>query len=403
MKGIFTLLAFFCLSIFAEANSNKAVLSATFEKVMGGRSYDAANAALQLKDGSFLVAGRTSSFSSSSDGIVIKLDASGNEVWQKYYGDDETEEIYDIIETSDNHYVFAGHSDSYNYAPDMNDAWAVKLDANGEEVWNVVFGTEETIEEAKSIVETPDGGFLMVGTTIGVEDGSVSNVFIVKITKDGKEEWKKTYGGELNEQGTSVVATEDGYMILGNSETFGEGRWDMWVLKIDKEGNKVWDAAFGGKNNEMANKIIASKDGGFLLAGYSYSFAVASLDAWVVKISADGKKQWAQNFGGLSTDEAFGLAELGDGSIVMGGYTDVYEPNEDFENISKDAHNILVVKMKPNGEKLWESSIGGTSNQKAFDLISTSDGGFLTVGSTDAIAPNGVDIYITKLNSSGKK
>jgi hypothetical protein len=400
---IYFILALMLISSVTYGNGKKVLKSikAKFEKVIGGRSYDAASSAVLLKDGSFLVAGRSSSFGSSSDGLLVKLGSDGQEIWQKTYGDDQTEEISDVIETSDGNYLIVGHSDSYNYAPDMNDMWAVKIKPNGDEIWNVVIESEETIDEAESVVETSDGGFVMVGTRITTIEDATSSVMAVKIDSEGEMVWEKYYGGDGNEQGTCIVATSDGFTITGNTESYGEGKWDIWVLHIDNEGAKMWDFAYGGKNNEMSNRIINTSDGGYLFSGYSYSFAEGSLDAWVVKIDSKGTQQWAKNFGGLSTDEAFGIVEMSDLSFVLGGYTEVYEPDEDFVNISKEGHNMFIIKLKANGDKVWERSLGGTGNQKCFDLITTKDGGLLSVGTTDSNPLNGIDAFIVTLSSEG--
>ncbi len=169
-----------------------------------------------LKDGSFLVAGRSSSYGSSSDGLLVKLSSAGEEIWQKTYGDDESEQISDVIETKDGNYLIVGHSDSYNFAPDMNDMWAVKIKPNGDEIWNIVIESEETIDEAKSVVETADGSFVMVGTRITTEEDATSSVMVVKIDSEGEMVWEKYFGGEGNEQGTDIVAAL--LVVLQSSE-----------------------------------------------------------------------------------------------------------------------------------------------------------------------------------------
>ena len=381
--------------------------TSSFHRVIGGKSYDAGKKIIKLPEGGYLIAGRSASYGmGDTDMLLVKISESGQSVWEKTFGEDETDEANDLIATKDGGYLVVGHSDSYGYSPDIKDFWAIKIDKNGEEVWNKTFGTEETIDEANAVVETEDG-YILVGTTIETHDGAASDILVVKIDKSGEKVWEKKYGESGNEQGLDIISNGEGFTIIGNTEGvgyeegFSKGRWDIMALHITAEGEMTWKYAYGGKNNEMGNSIMATSDGGYLLAGYTYSFAVASLDAWVVKIDNLGKQIWAKNFGGLSTDEAFSLIETADGNFVMVGYTEVFEPNEDYENISTDKHNILLVKMNAKGDKIWERSIGGEHNQKAFDVVESADGGLVIVGTTDAKQTSGVDLLVMKLDASG--
>lgn len=405
-----TLCILICMGADATANNKETrskKLAGSFHRVIGGKSFDAARKIIKLSDGGFLVAGRSASYGmGDTDMLLIKINSSGETVWQKTYGEDETDEATDLIATKDGGYLVIGHSDSYGYSPDIKDMWALKLDKDGEEIWNETFGTEETIDEANGVVETEDG-YILVGTSIDTHDDASSDILVVRINKEGEKIWEKKYGESGNEQGMDIISNGDGYTIIGNTEGvgyeegFSKGRWDIMTIHISGDGTMEWKNAYGGKNNEMGNSIIATSDGGYLLGGYTYSFAVASLDAWVVKIDKLGKEIWSKNFGGLSTDEAFGLIETADGNIVMAGYTEVFEPNEDYENISNDKLNIFLIKMTAAGEKIWERSIGGEHNQQAFDVVESGDGGLIIVGSTDSKVVSGVDVLIMKLDGTG--
>ncbi|MGB0522931.1 MAG: hypothetical protein ACPGJS_08215 [Flammeovirgaceae bacterium] len=405
-----TLLALLFVSTAALANHKKNTTkkaTSSFHRVIGGKSFDAARKVVKLSDGGFLVAGRSASYGmGDTDMLLVRVNSSGETLWQKTYGEDETDEANDIIATKDGGFLVVGHSDSYGYSPDIKDMWAIKVNAQGEELWNKTFGGEETIDEANAVLETEDG-YMLVGTTISTSDDAASDILVVRINKNGDEVWNKTYGESGNEQGIDIIRNGDGFTIVGNTEGvgyeegFSKGRWDIMTLHITTDGTVAWKNAYGGKNNEMGNTIIATSDGGYLLGGYTYSFAVASLDAWVVKIDNMGKQLWSKNFGGLSTDEAFALIETTDGNIVMAGYTEVFEANEDYENISTEKLNIFLVKMTPNGDKVWERSIGGEHNQQAFDIVEAKDGGLIVVGTTDAKVVSGVDVLIMKFDASG--
>ena len=403
-------IALLFIGVDATANNKKArskKIAGSFHRVIGGKSYDAAKKVIKLSDGGYLVAGRSASYGmGDTDMLLVKLNAQGETVWQKTFGEDETDEANDLIETKDGNYLVVGHSDSYGYSPDITDMWAIKIDKEGEEIWNQTYGGEDNIDGANAVLETDDG-FILVGTSMPTTDDAASDMFVVRIDKEGEKMWEKKYGESGHEQGVDIITNGDGFTIIGNTEGvgyeegFSKGRWDMMTIHISGDGTMEWKNCYGGKNNEMGNTIIATSDGGYLLGGYTYSFAVASLDAWIVKIDKMGKQIWAKNFGGLSTDEAFGLVETSDGNIVMCGYTDVFEANEDYENISKEKLNIFLVKMNSSGDKVWERSIGGEHNQKAFDVIEATDGGLLVVGTTDAKVVSGVDMLVMKFDAAG--
>lgn len=404
---IYLLFACFWLAHFSMKAGNhqpeKHTANATtnFQKVIGGSSFEAARQVLNLSSGGYIMVGRTASHGDGdTDMHVVKLDANGEIIWEKRYGEEESEEANDIIETADGGYMILGNSDNYDAISGLRDMWLIKTDAEGEVIWDKRYGIKESINSGNAIIATPSGGYLIVGNSISLEDEAHSYVYAVNIDASGEVLWEKNFGGPSNEEAKDVAVTAEGFAIVGNTESYGEGRWDIWLLRIDNEGNEIANHTYGGKDNEMGNAVITTSDGGMLIGGYSYSFAAGSLDAWIVKIDKDGKEQWNKSFGGLSTDEAFSLLEVADGSFIMAGYTEVYEPNSNYENISTEGHNVFLVKTDASGKKMWERSIGGDNNQKAFALVEAPDGGLVLVGSTDE--GSSVDALVMKLNSSGQ-
>lgn len=151
----------------------------------------------------------------------------------------------------------------------------------------------------------------------------------------------------------------------------------------------------------MGNSVIQTSDGGYLIGGHTYSFAVASLDAWLIKTDADGNEQWAKPFGGLSTDEAFEVIETKDGNFVAAGYTQVYVADEEGNNTSNEGYNMFLVKVSTSGEEIWQSSLGGVAEQRAFGVVETEDEGLVAVGLTNADESKGYDVLVMKVSKSG--
>lgn len=380
-------------------------INGTFYKTLEGKNYDGANSIVALSDGGILVAGRSNSHNNGDDMNIniLKLDNQGNVVWSNHYGADETEETAQIIECRDGGILLVGYSDSYGGGSGMKDVWVLKVDKTGKKDWERVFVTNEAIDEATSVVENEDGTFIVVGNSIPINPGNISDVIMMKITADGKQIWKKEYKEIGNDVSGEVISVADGYIIVGSIE-IEKKRWDACLIKIDKEGNELWTKTFGGNDDDMANCVEKTKDGGFVLAGYSYSYAkTGSHDAWVVKVDAKGETVWENTFGGGSSDEIFSVIELADGSIVAVGYTDSYTQTSatNMANTSKNGNDVFLIKMSARGDDIWTRSIGGLGNQRGYDLKATKDNSVVVVGYHEDAESKNTDILVVKANKGG--
>jgi hypothetical protein len=392
-------------AVYAAGNGGDAARHAstnTFQQIIGGASFEAASQVAALREGGYLVVGRTASHGEGDTDVhVCKLSELGEIIWEKRFGEEESEEANDVIQTPDGNYLIVGSADNYDNPTGLRDVLVIKSSPDGNVIWKRTYGLPESINSGNAVTATPDGNYVIVGNSLSIVEDATSNVYIVKINDAGEVLWENHYGGPEHEEAKDITATAEGLAIVGSSESYTSGRWDIWLLRTDTDGNELAHHSFGGKDNEMGNAVIATQDGGLLIGGYSYSFSAGSLDAWVVKVDRNGQEAWSKNFGGLSTDEAFSLVELADGSFVMAGYTEVYVPNADFENTSAEGYNVLLVKLDLKGNKLWERSIGGDHNQKAFAMAKANEGdGLVVVGSTDQGSSS--DALVLKLDASGQ-
>lgn len=374
----------------------------SFNKVLGGGKYDIGKAIVKAHDSGYIIAGRSIGTSGNMDMSLWKVDESGNVKWNFKFGDTETEEVYSIIKTKDGGYVTVGSSDSYGFSVDIKDTWVVKVDGNGKLVWRQTYGDQLSIEEGTCIKETEDGGFIIGGKIISLESEDPSgDAFVLKIDKQGTEQWRKTYGGLKNDEAVDIAITKDSYTIIGNTESSGKGKWDIWMFNIDLEGTLKWEKTYGGGDTEKANQFTQTPDGGFAIVGYSYTFAEASLDCWVVKTDANGEQQWHKSFGGLSYDEGHGITLTSDGGYAVVGYTEVWVPDEYGDNTSIDGFNTLLVKLDGNGNKLWEKSIGGVKEQRGYAVIEAENKDLIIVGSQQTSDQNNFGILLIRTNPNG--
>jgi hypothetical protein len=260
-----------------------------WQKTYGGSDIDYAHAIAPTFDGGYVVAGRTASFGAadSFDAWVLKLDGQGNVVWQKTYGGSYTDDAWAIAPTFDGGYVVAGHTCSSKWSSESCDAWVLKLDGSGNVVWQRTYGGTSW-DYAQAIVPTFDGGYVVAGYTASFGAGA-DDAWVLKLDGSGNVVWQKTYGGSYADWAYAIAPTSDGgYVVAGNTVSFGAGSSDAWVLKLDGRGNVVWQKTYGGSKADSASAIAPTFDGGYVVAGSTWSFGAGSYDAWVLKLEADG-------------------------------------------------------------------------------------------------------------------
>jgi hypothetical protein len=277
-------------------------------------------------DGGYAIAGSTN-----GDFWLVKTDEYGNMEWNKTYGGTHPDRVSSLVATSDGGYAMAGTLTSEDVV--QFDAWLVKTDAYGNMEWNKTFGKfgVADLEFFYSVVETSDGGFALAGTqyTHGLVDGkwiekSDENFWLIKTDSFGNVLWEKTYGGEKDDIVCSVVeASDGGYALAGTTYSFwGTGTYyNFWLVKTDQYGNVEWDKLYGVTDStNTAHSMIRTSDGGYAIAGSTYcSDDIEGLDFWLVKTDASGNMEWNTSIGSGVTDVPQSLAEANDGGYVMVG------------------------------------------------------------------------------------
>jgi len=256
-----------------------------WQKTYGGAGNEIAYSIRQGSDGGYIVAGNADSFAPKSSEIwILKLKANGEPSWEKTYGGNKDDYAASVEETSDGGYIVAGKS--YSFIPGYGyEFWILKLDQDGNTVWQKTFGNSSKNAEARSIQQTSDGGYIVAGDTF--DNSRLAWVF--KLTPDGSISWEKTYGGDKSDYAHSIQQTSDGgYIVAGRTNSFGSGQEDAWVLKLDSGGNMSWQRTYGGSNDDNANSIQQTTDGGYVVAGSTQTFGIGILDSWILKLKPDG-------------------------------------------------------------------------------------------------------------------
>jgi hypothetical protein len=330
-----------------------------WDKLFGGSNDEAAFCVQQIADGGYIVAGASAS---SANGNVSNVNHGGSDIWivlldrfgnidnNRLLGGNADELAKSIQQTSDGNLIMAGYSTS-SLNGDVTginhgflDVWVVKSDINGDVIWDKLLGGNND-EEALSIQQTTDGGYILAGYSLSSANGDVTGAnhglndyWIVKLNAAGAISWNKLLGGTGNEYATSVQQTTDGgYIVAGYSTSSANGNVtgvnhglkDYWILKLDALGNITWNKLLGGNNDEVAYSILQTTDGGYVVAGTSRSSANGDVtatnhglnDYWIVKLDASGNITWNKLVGGNNDDIAYNIEKCVGGGYIIAGYS----------------------------------------------------------------------------------
>lgn len=279
---------------------------------------DSAQSIQLTSDGGYIVAGKTDSFGAGGiDLWVLKLRPEGAVEWQKTYGGTSHDWSQSIQPTSDEGYIVAGGTTSFGAGED--DLWVLKLRPDGTVEWQKTYGVAD-YNCAHSIQQTSDGGYIVAGETMSC-NGAI-DFWVLKLRPDGTVEWQKTYGGVDYDRADSIQQTNDGgYIVAGGTTSFGAGKDDLWVLKLGHDGTVEWQKSYGGANSEWGNFIQQTSDGGYIVAGETLSFGTEGVDFWVIKLKSDGTIEWENTFGGAGKDRAHSIKQTNDGGYIVAGET----------------------------------------------------------------------------------
>lgn len=326
-------------------------------------------------------------FAFSDDGISVPVPETD---WVRTYGGENDDGAYSITQTDDGGYLVVGYTRSYGQGE--SDIYVLKLDAAGEKEWQETHGSM-WYDAGITVRQTSDGGYMIAGVKSAFLLGGM-HIYTLKLRRDGRKEWDKFFGaGREDSPATMVQARDGGYVIAGSTSSFGAGGKDILVIKIDRKGRKEWSRTFGGEKDEVANSILQTGDNGFVVVGYTDSFGAGGKDALMIKMNANGAKQWSRIFGNYLDEVAMSVYSEEDGSFLLAGFKQTLRPYKD----------AFVIKVDPLGRKLWQKAYGGPYDDMVYSAVKTEDGGYLLAGQT-FLSPYGHgDVYMIKITQNGAK
>jgi len=364
-----------------------------FAKSYGGTRYDVGYSIQQTSDGGYIMAGLfTPSSSDSGDVILIKVDSLGNVVWSKRYGGPREERAFSVKQTSDGGYITVARTKSFVDTTKW-DVLLIKTDPNGNLQWARVYSNRSLDDEPSDVIETSDGGYLVVG---GAQPGSgLTNVILVmKINSSGALQWVRWFGDTIyQDQAYSVKRTSDGgYIVAGRTGSYGFGNADIFLMKLDGSGNVVWAKAYGSSGADFGYDVQITSDGGFVVVGYYTSSG--DTNAIIVKTNSSGNVQWNRVLGGTQMESFYSVAQTSDGGFIATGIT---------RSFGLGSADVFLARFNSSGTLQWSKTYGGSQWDHASSIQQTSEGGYVMVGRTNSpsFTAGNYDFFLIKTDAGG--
>lgn len=361
-----------------------------FDVVIGGKGPDRGVSVQQTRDNGYIVTGVTSSFGSGEEDIyLVRLNSEGDTLWTRTYGGLNSDNGWSVVESSDG-YVLAGFTNSMGAGG--FDFYLLRTDCDGQLLWSRTFGGIGD-DRCWAIIETADGGFLLAGETTSFGSGE-EDVYIVKTAANGDSLWSSIFGGELGDRCFSVATIGDGGFILaGQTYSFGEGDRDGYVIRTDESGIELWSRTFGGPESDVLHSIIRTVDEAFLVTGYTTSFAKSGDDPFIIKIDDEGDTLWTRVIPIEGVNHTISADETPDGGILLGGFT---------ENHMKRYSAALCVKISSDGVMDWfeETYVSHYGPSIGYTILSTGNSSYVITGHTVLDSAGSIDLLLVKRKHS---
>lgn len=363
-----------------------------FQKCFGGTNTNSGNSIQQTNDNGYVAVGYTEAFGAGAfDVFVIKTDTTGNPVWKKAIGETSSDFANDVQQTSDSGFIVCGYSiSSFSGGFAGENIYLIKLNSNGNILWSKIIGGAGN-ERANSVRQTSDGGFLIAGTTDSWGAGG-KDFYLVKTDVNGNVSWTKTFGGALDDVANSVKQTSDGgYIVAGETNSFGAGDIDYYLIKTDALGTLIWSKSFGGGGSDWLYSVVQAPDDGYVMGGYSISFLGAGeADAVVIKTDSLGNILWSKTYGEQYGDVALSMVRTNDNGYVLAGGQSSFPVSM----VDKG----LLFKIDSLGNFMWANTFINNDDVQR-NVCKTSDGGYILTG--DRLPVSGIDLLIIKTNANG--
>jgi len=364
-----------CLFVCFEANSQSKI-----NEVFFYNGAARANTIAQLEDSTYVLGGTDKLVDNL---IALKIDRNSNIIWDFKYdlGNGGGDVIYSSILDQSSNLILGGFTADISV---MNsDAYLIKMTSNKDTIWVKKYGLANRSERCYHIKQTSDGGYIFCGLRFNVNASNNitdSDVYLVKTDSLGTQQWEKTYGGSDYDWGNSIEVTEEnGFMILGQTYSYGPGLYNMYLIKTDSLGNLIWQKTYSENIKDYGTSICKTIDGDYLLAGGSY-YSTDTVAAKIIRIDSAGNEQWQKKYpSAFELSEFTSVRQLETGEIVALGHIQEKEANLLY-------YGRLMKLDSSNGTIIWERKYKyfheDSTQHYFYGMDLTYDGGFAMCGMT---------------------
>ena len=361
-----------------------------WEKTYGGTESDGGSYVQQTVDGGYIITGITFSFGSEEKGNawLIKTNVEGNEEWIQTFGESQNGEF--VQQTTDAGYIIGGY---IHYSFQSTDLLLIKTDSEGNEEWTQIYGSPDLYEYFGSALQTPDGGYIMIGSTWIYATDNTRDIWVVKTDSEGNLEWDKSYGDSYEDEwGYDIIqADDDGYIVTGSAGVSGALDSDAYLIKIDSEGNEIWTKTFGYPNSSEDGRCVRRKeDGGYIITGYTSNDFYPYVDyLFLLSTNSQGDWLWDRTFGGGNEDVGYSVDQTSDGGFFIVATTESFGAGE------RDA---WIIKTDSEGYEEWNKTFGGIDYDGSYNGQQTNDYGYIIVGTTRSFGAGYNDAWLIYYN-----
>ncbi|MFN5318448.1 MAG: PKD domain-containing protein [Bacteroidia bacterium] len=385
MKSLFSLFCLFALVVVGYSQTE-------FQKFFGGSQEEYGYRVVETADGGYAVCGRTFSFGTGGwEGYVLKLNAIGDTVWTKTYGNTQYDEIQDINPTTDGGFILTGHTWTTDFAGDL---YLIKLSANGLVQWDYTYGgSTGDADKGYSVIQTIDGGYVVCGSTETFGAGG-SDIYVIKTNSSGDINWTRTVGtAGAQEVARCVRQTSDGgYVLSGYTDGGGAGLLDAYLIRLNSSGDVLWTKTYGGGGSDFAYTVEETSDAGFILGATTNSFGAGGWDGYLLKTNSTGALQWSKTLGLSGEDRVQSARQCADGGYILCGRSNSFG----FGNL-----DATIYKTDVAGNLLWTKAYGSSLEDQAWSIHECVNGGFIMCGYTFGFGAGSRELMIVKTDNNG--
>ena len=311
--------------------------------------------------------------------------------WQTIYGGDEDDIAYGIVALENGDSALVGTCKSFGAK--RTDICVTRMTAKGEMKWRLWLGGKKK-DEGKAISRAADGSILVLGHSKSFTSNYDYNLHVAKISLDGKLVWEKSIGGTRDEFAGGIAGTDDGgALVVGTSQSFGEGDKNAYIVKLDKHGNELSAYTVGGEKDDVATALTRTRGGEFVMVGYREIERAGDADFFLMKLDQSGKKIWAKTYGEAYEDTLEGVTATVDGGIVAIGKTRSY---------GSEQSDLTVMKYDAAGKLIWHKIYGFKYYDYGNAVATTRDGGFILAGGTNSLGRGNHSMYVIALDRAGE-